>query len=762
MIQKRIGRLGLALGCLLTAGAHAVPSDPTMLTGREQARVRKLLEERNRLDETVWRDEVRAQQHEQPIVDLWDALRTAPDPFAVAAAFPFTTLLPPAAPAFRTADAGIRVADGGTSGTPMTHAQWETMLNDARKAGWKIVQEEFHHAEFRWNDGRPTSVFRINLHLVMPDGSRVEWRGGVKLGWATAVAGTPPVVLTIDASGLQRIERTGPPAFEPTATRLWERDRLIQPGALIAHDLDRDGNTDLILTGLNLLLRNTGGGRFTESKLVATPVTPMLCAVLADVTGDGRHDLVVAGGLPLPALHVYKALPKGGFAKPTPLTTTPLDLTKPMVITAGDMDGDGDTDLWMGQYKNPYLLGQLPDPYDDANDGFPCSLLRNDGKGRFEDVTTSSGFTAKRNRRVYGASLLDLDADGDLDLAVAADFAGIDVWMNDGKGRFTDATNTAVDDRMAFGMSLVADDFDDDGAIDLYLTGMGSTTMRRLHGMGLTRSDRPDIAMTRTRMGYGNRMYLNRGQGVFRQPAWRDQVARSGWSWGAVSADFDHDGDRDLYVANGHMTGKSAADYCTTFWCHDLYTPTRGQERVAKALHMASMESLFKGEASWNGFEKNRLFLNRRGSGFVESGWPMDAAIEDDCHQLAAADFDNDGRTDLALVYEDRSDPKRPVHSRFGLTVLMNRLTTGNHWIGIRLNPKPGTSPFGAQISVTAGGRTRTGVVVAGDSWATQNPTEKVFGLGATATVEQVEVRWPGGRTTRVANPAPDRYLTLE
>ncbi len=747
----------------LSAGnALGLPANPDRLTRREEARVQALLQERDRLDATVWRDEVRAQAHEQLIVELWDALRAAPDPFAIARAFRFTTLVPPALPAFRSAGVGLRVADGGTPGAPLTHGQWASLLDDASRAGWQIVQEEFHHAEFRWNDGKPTSVFRINLHLMMPDGSRVEWRGGVKLGWAKSVPGTPPLVETIDASGLQRIERTGAPAFETSTPLLRERDRLVQPGALIAHDVDGDGRTDLILTGLNLLLRNAGS-RFVESTLVTKPATPMLCAVLADVTGDGKPDLVVAGGLPLPMLHLYPGLAGGGFAPaPKPLTAAPLDLTKPMVITAGDVDADGDLDLWLGQYKNPYLLGQLPEPYDDANDGFPCFLLRNDGKGRFEATTDAAGFGAKRNRRVYGATLLDLDTDGDLDLATACDFAGIDVWINDGNGRFTDTTATAVDDRMSFGMSLVADDFDNDGATDLYLAGMGSTTMRRLQGMGLTNPDRPGIALSRTRMGYGNRMFLNRGHGSFSQPGWRDQIARSGWSWGAVSADFDLDGDRDLYVANGHMTGKSAADYCTTFWCHDLYTPTKGQERVAKALHLNSMQPLFRGEASWNGFEKNRLFVNQGGSGFVESGWPLDVAIEDDCHQLAAADFDNDGRTDLAVIYEDRSDPARPIHSRFGLKVLMNRLETGNRWIGVKLKAKPGSSPFGAQIRVTAGGRTRTAVIVAGDSWATQNPAEKVFGLGLIQSIDQVEVRWPGGRISRLPTPAPDRYHTVE
>ena len=75
--------------------------------------------------------------------------------------------------------------------------------------------------------------------------------------------------------------------------------------------------------------------------------------------------------------------------------------------------------MLVAQYLPPYAHGQMPTPYYDANDGPPLYLLRNRGDGHFDDVTAGSGLEAKRGRRVFAASLVDLDEDGHLDPAWA-------------------------------------------------------------------------------------------------------------------------------------------------------------------------------------------------------------------------------------------------------------------------------------------------------------------------------------------------------
>ena len=203
---------------------------------------------------------------------------------------------------------------------------------------------------------------------------------------------------------------------------------------------------EVILGCKNRIYRNLGEGRFKAETLCPKFSETVFNVTLEDLSGDGVVDVVACGH---DGIYLIEGEQGGTFQGEARLAwQAPEKVLDPMVMTTGDIDGDGDADLWLSQYKLPYVKGQMPTPIYDANDGFPGYLLLNDGTGRLTDATAAAGLAAKRHRRSYSASFADIDDDRDLDLVVVSDFAGVDLYLNDGSGQFTDATDRLVEESL--------------------------------------------------------------------------------------------------------------------------------------------------------------------------------------------------------------------------------------------------------------------------------------------------------------------------
>ena len=354
----------------------------------------------------------------------------------------------------------------------------------------------------------------------------------------------------------------------------------------------------------------------------------------------------------------------------------------------------------------------------------------------------------------YSASFADLDGDHDLDLLTVCDFSGIDLYRNNGHGEFTDMTDRWVKQRHGFGMSHTVNDFDGDGVLDIYMVGMSSTTARRLDHLGLGREGFEKLDAMRAPMTYGNRLYIG-GKTGFHQPDFSGDVARTGWSWGCSSADFDNDGDMDLYVANGHLSGNSALDYCTRFWCHDVYTGTSKPNETLDTFFSGTLQGLGS-NYSWNGFEHNHLFLNRDNTGFSNAAFLLSTAFEFDARSVVLADVDVDGRTDLLVVqYDAKARQQR-------LFVMRNQIQTKGNWIGLHIPDRPGLPSNGATVQLHTGNRNDVRQLVTGDSFTAQHPATAHFGLGENQMVDKLVIRWPNGKTVTLTQPAVGQYHRLK
>lgn len=711
-------------------------------------------------DQTFWAKEMLAQSYGRVIEDLWDAINAGSNKLAVVAGFPIGEITLPDWGMPKHLPHAIDLRKGTTPGPTILTERWRQQVQEFVDKGWQLDNIEFRHNQFDTDaKGQPDrSHFFFSAHLTQPSGpQRTIIEGGLVLDWAGGGAGHPSAsVKRVDASSLELKTRAGQPFFQPilqeTITPL-DKSGFIDP--LILYDLDGDGPSEIILVAKNLAFHRHAGDHYEAQPLCKYPVDFVTSAVIADFDGDGFADLLCAN---FKGLFLFKGSAQGTFDEPArQVWEAHPPLKNAMALTCGDVDEDGDLDVFLAQYRVP-TLGQILRPYYyDANDGWPSYLLLNDGHGNFSDATEAAGLAQKRWRRTYSAMLADLDGDGHLDLSVVSDFAGLDLYRNDGHGHFTDVTRQWVSEPHEFGMGQALADFNGDGRLDLLMIGMPSATADRLEHLGLWRPYSAEDRVRRPAMSFGNRLYLARPQGGFEQTALSDSLARSGWSWGCTAFDWDNDGFPDVYIANGLETRQSVREYESEFWLHDIFIGDGVDDATASRYFMDKFSRTRGKGWSYGGYEKNRLYWNQQGDSFLEIGSLAGVALEQDSRNVVADDLDGDGRVDLVVTtFEVWPETKQT------LQVFKNTLEGGGHWIGFRFREQgAGRSPVGARVTINYNGRSAVRQIVTGDSHRSQHANTVHFGLGAADRVDNAEIRWVNGASVTLTNPAVDQYLEV-
>ncbi|MGC6427009.1 MAG: FG-GAP repeat domain-containing protein [Akkermansiaceae bacterium] len=329
---------------------------------------------------------------------------------------------------------------------------------------------------------------------------------------------------------------------------------------LAISDVNGDGLEDIYVCeppGLpNLLLIQQPDGTVVDTALNAGVNwhEGTRAAVLNDLDNDGDPDLVAVMG--------HKIIVQENDGTGKFIFRTIIDAASSLfTINAVDYDGDADLDLFICGYTLSSAINlddvfANPMPFEDANNGAPNLMLRNDGGWGFTDVTKETGLNENNMRFSYASAWDDIDRDGDLDLYVANDFGRNNLYRNDG-GLFKDiAAELGVED-IGPGMSASFGDFDNDGFPDLYVSNMFSSagnriTTQRQFKSHLDEDGKRDFR----RHARGNSLYRNRGNGTFEDVSVGLGVTLGRWAWGSVFADMNNDGWEDLYVANGFITSE--------------------------------------------------------------------------------------------------------------------------------------------------------------------------------------------------------------
>jgi tetratricopeptide (TPR) repeat protein len=534
-----------------------------------------------------------------------------------------------------------------------------------------------------------------------------------------------------------------------------------------AGDADGDGLDDLFVcqpAGLpDRLLRNNGDGTFTDvttdAGLAVLDSTSQ--AIFADVENDGDQDLLlVTRSEPLLFVndgkgHFTRASDAFRFAQPVRGTLTS--------VSVADYDRDGFLDVYLCTYA--YVIGASedktgpPSPYHDATNGPPNVLLRNDGHGRFQEVTRDVGLDENNDRFSFAAAWADYDEDGWPDLLVANDFGRKNLYrlgLTNGAPRFTDVAAAAGVEDYGAGMSATLLDYDNDGHLDVYTGNMWTSAGLRITGEPGFKPDAPqDVRDLYHRHARGNSLFRNRGDGTFEDVTLGARAEYGRWAWSSDAFDFDNDGWQDLYIANGMFTrdavesndndARGGTDVDSFFWRQVVaQSPLTRTPGTAYDDGWRATNRLLVADAGQAQHERNVLLRNDGRGGFDDVSGSSGLDVDQDGRSFATLDYDGDGDLDVVLL-APRSSPQ--------LRLFRNDFVTGHGALALRLTgAKSNRDAIGARVTVETDRVRATRVLMAGSGFLSQHSKELLFGLGDSTRIAKVTIWWPSGHVQTLAD----------
>lgn len=530
-------------------------------------------------------------------------------------------------------------------------------------------------------------------------------------------------------------------------------------------DINNDGLQDLYFAGNlvdNKLYLNKGDFQFEDVTVKAGVASANVWSTgvsMADVNGDGWLDIYVCKSGPLEGDNRNNEL----FINNGDLTFTEqaeaygvADLGLSNHAAFLDYDKDGDLDFYLlnnstrsvGIYDLRKGQRETPDPAGGNK------LYRNDG-GRFTNVTTEAGIYSSTIGYGLGVTVADVNVDGWPDIFVSNDFFERDyLYINAKDGTFRESLEDYITESSMGSMGADIADLNGDGYPEIYVTEMLPESMERVKTKTLFEDW--DKYQANIKSGYHhqftrNSLQLNQGaipgdaDNVFFSEVSRLKgLHATDWSWGALIFDFDNDGHKDLFVANGIYKDLTDQDYINFYASNSLLFDEHRKDSTVITNLIDVIPSVPL---------PNYLFKNKGGFDFENVAKEAGLADPSFSNGAVYSDLDNDGDLDLvvnnvnddAFVYKNLSSDQNENH------YLMLDLQGNDE------NP----FAFGTRVVVFAGANEITEEHNPVKGYMSSMDYRMHFGLGQEAVADSIHVTWPDGSFTRLMAVAGDQLLKV-
>lgn len=523
-------------------------------------------------------------------------------------------------------------------------------------------------------------------------------------------------------------------------------------GGVATGDINNDGLIDVFFTGnqvSNKLYLNKGNLKFediTKKAGVGGDSRWYTGVTMADVNGDGFLDIYcsVGGKFGLQNNELYINNGNGTFTEKAKEYGID-DIGNSVQGTFFDYDKDGDLDLFVANYPSTKFASK-PSDYKQmmfhVKDNESGHLYRNNG-ANFTDVSQEAGVKA------YGLSLSatigDLNNDGWPDIYVSNDFSSPDfMYLNNQDGTFKEVVKEAMAHNSFYGMGVDISDFNNDGNLDVFQVDMDAKDNRRKKAN--MSSMNPQLFWDVVDSGFNyqymhNCMQMNTGVNENGIPHFGNVSRITGtsstdWSWGPLFADFDNDGNKDLFVSNGTRREINNNDFF-----HSL-----------EALNLQPKDLLKKSQEIPSEKIDNFMFQNKGNLNFEQVNKKWGIEYKGFSNGVAYADLDNDG--DLDLVINNIDD---------FASVFENSSSETNNYIKVNFkgNTK-NTFGLGNRVYVKTKKGTQMQELTLTRGYKSSVAPEMHFGLAKEKTIDEVKVVWTNGKVQKLYNVKANQTLTFK